>query len=128
MTPSQTNATFNGRLLQWGELVMASRDRTAAAGSQRKWAIYFLTVWSVANSAALAVNYWPRSPLILGRGAEAALIVLVPISLLSLLIGFVLACASVVREHTNPFSWGTLALAGAILGQLLYFTCTAMVY
>jgi len=72
-------------------------------------------VWAVANSAALAIDYWPRSPMILGSGSEAAFTILKLVSLPSPLVGFILACLRATTERRTLQTWGTLALAAAVL-------------
>jgi hypothetical protein len=96
--------------------------------SPRNWAIYSMTAWSLTNSAALTVRYWPRSPILLGHGSLIALSILVPLSLLSLLAGFVLAFFAVLEERRSIRSWLTLALASAVLGQLIYLVVATPLY
>jgi hypothetical protein len=94
----------------------------------RRGAIYCLTVWAVANSAALAIDYWSRSPMILGSGSEAAFTILKLVSLPSPMAGFTLACLCAITERRTLQTWGTLALPAAVFGLQLYQFLTASVY
>jgi hypothetical protein len=91
-------------------------------------ALYSLTTWSITNSAALAVMAWPRSPMILGHASLTAQSILLPLSLLSMTMGFLWACGAVLDQPRGMRSWGTLALAIAVLGQFVYTLIPVRLY